>query len=115
MTPIQKVEVLRAACCVAGADGETSDTEMQLLKNLATSVGVGQASLTAMIERSESDPNFCGEQFRVLKDDPSGCIAVMLQVACVDGNVGPEEQQVLQRLSSNLGVPHDVFSQLLSH
>jgi len=113
VTPIQKVDVLRAACCVAGADGETDEQEMSLLLKLAADVGVGTASLDAMISRAESDVAFCEEQFRFLKDDPSECVAIMMQVASVNGVVGDQEQQVLQKLANNLGISPAIFTQLL--
>ena len=40
-----KVELLRAACCVAGIDGEIDEAEFAVLKKLADDVGVGDASL----------------------------------------------------------------------
>lgn len=113
MTPIQKVEVLRAACCVAGADGVTDDAEMKTLLQLAEDVGVGQASLQAMISRAESDPEFCNEQFRFLKDRPSECLAILLQVATANSEISEVEEKVLARLASNLGVNQDIFDQLV--
>ena len=38
MTAMAKVEVLRAACCIAGADGNVDDGELVLLKRLAAKV-----------------------------------------------------------------------------
>ena len=32
---MRQVDLLRAACCVAGADGETSDSERRVLQRLA--------------------------------------------------------------------------------
>ena len=65
MTPTQRVEILRACCCIAGADGETTPDELAQIKQLAEAEGVGEASLNAMIERAEKDPDFFKQQFKI--------------------------------------------------
>ena len=55
---MRQVAILRAACCVAGADGHTSDAEQRVVKRLADEAGVGDASLEAMIERFPKDLEF---------------------------------------------------------
>ena len=113
MTPMEKVEILRACCCVAGADGECTPEEVRLLQKLADQVGVGQASLTAMTQRSETDPDFYQQQFKILKTDPQQTMAVLMQTALANGRLVPEEQRVLRGLADNLGVPEDVFQRLM--
>ena len=113
MTPMEKVEILRACCCVAGADGECTPEEVRLLQKLADQVGVGQASLTAMTQRSETDPDFYQQQFKILKTDPQQTMAVLMQTALANGRLIPEEQRVLRGLADNLGVPEDVFHRLM--
>ncbi len=114
MTPAEKVEVLRAACCIAGADQNTSDSEHLILKKMAKEIGVGQASLDAMINRSESDPKFHLQQFEILKADPTESMAVLLQVAMADGNISEPETVVLTNLASNLGMSTEAFNDLLA-
>ena len=113
MTPMEKVEILRACCCVAGADGECTPEEVRLLQKLADQVGVGQASLTAMTQRSETDPDFYQQQFKILKTDPQQTMAVLMQTALANGRLIPAEQRVLRGLADNLGVPEDVFQRLM--
>ena len=79
MSAMIKVEILRAACCVAGADGNLNDAEWGLLNRLAKETGVGQASLDAMVSRACRDQEFCNEQFRVLKADPKEAMAILLE------------------------------------
>jgi len=55
---MRQVELLRAACCVAGVDGHASDAEQLILQRLADEAGVGAASLSAMIELAETDEQF---------------------------------------------------------
>lgn len=113
MSSMIKVEILRAACCVAGANGESSEAEQQMLDRLAKECGVGQASLEAMVSRACSDQNFCNEQFRVLKADPKEAIATLLEVAMADGIIEESEAQILKVLATRLEVAEPVFDALL--
>ena len=115
MTPMQKVDLLRAACCIAGIDGDLEGPERDIINRLASDVGVGKASLDAMIARGKRDPEFHKEQFRVLKADPQHSMAVLLEVALADGRVSDRESVVLESLSQRLEVPPDVFQQLMSN
>ena len=113
MSAMVKVEVLRAACCVAGADGESTEAERVLLNRLAKESGVGLASLEAMIARSCRDPNFCKEKFRVLRAEPQEAMAVLLDVAMADGVVDDGEAATLKVFAEKLEVPAPVFDALL--
>lgn len=112
MDPSTKVEVLRACCCIAGADQECSEREFQLLQRMAKEIGVGQASLQAMIDRAESDPAFHKQHFQILKAEPSQALAILFQVAAADGKLLPEEIAMLQSLANNLEVPQEIFDQV---
>ncbi len=85
---MHQVEILRAACCVAGIDGDTTDRERRLLTHLADQIGVGQASLQAMIDRAERDKSFCDEQFLLLKTRPDKTLGILLKVALADRQAG---------------------------
>ena len=114
MTPMQKVDVLRAACCVAGADGSMDEKERTLIDRLAKEVGVGKASLTAMMERACNDKKFHTEQFAILRENPQQCMVTVLEVAMADGVLTDDEQHVLQTLAKNLEVPDDVYQGLMA-
>jgi tellurite resistance protein len=113
MTPAQRVDLLRAACCVAGADGETTDNERALIKRLADAEGVGAASLNAMMDRAQCDPDFCKEQFRVLKADPRESMAVLIEVAMADGDFDAKEKLALRTMANNLNIPEETFEELV--
>ena len=113
MTPMQKVDILRAACCVAGFDGDISDAERTVIQKLASEVGVGKASLEAMISRGLSDKKFHEEQFRVLKSEPQQSMAALLEVAMADGGISDGETQVLRSLSQKLEISPEIFDQLI--
>ncbi len=113
MSEMVKVEVLRAACCVAGANGDSSVAESTILQRLAREAGVGRASLEAMITRGCSDQTFCNEQFRVLKADPKEAMAILLEVAMSDGAIDDQEIGILRVLAGKLEVPEEIFEQLI--
>lgn len=113
MHPVEKVEVLRACCCIAGADGTTTPEERRVLERLAGDVGVGQASLKAMISRAEEEPDFYDEQFRVLKADPRQVMLLLMQVASADRTLGESEIVMMRKLSLRLDVADDEFEKLV--
>ena len=106
---MRQVELLRAACCVAGVDGRTSDAEQQILKRLAKEAGVGAASLSAMIELAETDKQYYEKQFRVLKADPQEAMQLLFRISLADASLRKDEAQVLKRLSRRLEVPAAQF------
>jgi tellurite resistance protein len=113
MSVMHKVEVLRAACCVAGIDGETTDRERALLQKLAGQIGVGQASLQAMIDRAEGDKKFYEEQFRQLKTKPDTTMRVLLTVGLADGDLPEDECSVLRAFAIRLGLSEEKFERVL--
>lgn len=113
MTPMEKVDLLRAACCVAGIDGKVEEPERAVIERLASEVGVGQASMNAMIDRGVRDPDFYKMQFRILKADPEKSMSVLLEVALADGKITDAETHVLRGLSEKLNVPGEVFDKLM--
>ena len=113
MHPVEKVELLRACCCVAGADGTTTPAEREILERMAHDVGVGKASLRAMISRAETEPNFFEEQFRVLKADASESMLMLMQVAAADRSLTDDETGMMRKMSERLGVTSSVFDKLV--
>lgn len=89
------VEILRAACCLAGIDREISDAERRVLTELAATAGVGQASFEAMMARARRDPEFYKDQFKLTQKDPEKAIMALLRVAFADGRLGNRERQLV--------------------
>ena len=106
---MRQVDLLRAACCIAGADGETSEPERRILQRLADESGIGAASLSAMIECAETDERFLETQFRVAVANPGEALRLLFKMAIVDGRLRKEESAMLKRLSKRLGVQPDRF------
>lgn len=109
MTAMAKVEVLRAACCIAGADGNVDENELVLLKRLAAGVGVGHASLNAMISRAEVEKDFYKKQFEVLKIDSMATMQALVEVAGADDKLIAEEIEMLRFFAKRLEMDADTF------
>ena len=114
MTPTQRVEILRACCCIAGADGETTPYELAQIKQLAEAEGVGEASLNAMIERAEKDPDFFKQQFTILKSEPLICLDALLRTCIANGLFKKSEYRVLKGLAQQLEIDSSEFKAKVS-
>lgn len=112
--PMTHVEILRAACCIAGLDQEICEKERPLLDRLATAAGVGQVSFKAMMDRAKRDPAFFQEMFKIVKADPDAAFKVMLSVAIADGKLTTDERVVLHHFAQKLGLPEARSDQLLA-
>ncbi len=110
---LDDLEILKSACCVAGLDGSISDEELVLLKKLAARVGVGQASLDAMIERATEEPDFYEQQLKFLSGDADGAVKVLFRVAVADGQLGTAERVIIQHLATKVGVDDERYEQIL--
>ncbi|MEX2216716.1 MAG: hypothetical protein WD768_21560 [Phycisphaeraceae bacterium] len=110
----QEVEVLRAAVCMAGLDGNISEKEMKLIKQLADHCGVGAASLKAMMDKAVSDPNYYQSQLRYLRGNPDETMKVLLRIAVADGALHPNERVILQVFATKLNIESSRFEQLLA-
>jgi tellurite resistance protein len=110
--PMSYVEILRAACAVAGLDGQITAREAELLRKLADQAGVGSASLNAMQDRAKRDPKFYKEMFRVLRTDADATMKVLYCVAVADHELQPEESAVLNHFAKLLGLDDKRLAQL---
>lgn len=113
MSLMAQVEMVRAACCVASLDGEICGKESKLIAKLADRVGIGGASLKAMIDRARKDPHFYEQQFRTLKGDAKTTMKTLFAVAIVDGKLTQEERIILHHFAEKLGLPDDQFNRIL--
>lgn len=113
MTAMRDVEVLRAACCIAGADGEMESGEVQYLEQLAQKVGVGKASLDAMMELAVEDGSFRQQQFRVLKADPVESMQLLFSVALADGEVTTDEGELLRLFAARLEIAREDLQKIV--
>ncbi len=109
MTNLQRVEILRASCCIASADGETTDAERTQLEKLAKTMGVGDASLQAMINRAQTDPAFYKMQFGLLRAEPLKTMEILMETVLANGEIKESEFGVLKGLAERLGIGESDF------
>jgi tellurite resistance protein len=111
--PMSKVEMLRAACCVAGLDGRVGNRERALLERIAREVGAGQASLEAMIHRAKTDSRFYEELFNGLTANAEPTIRLLLMVAAADRVISADERIIIGLFAQRLGMSHERYNQLV--
>ena len=112
---MDKVDVLRAACCVAGLDGEISEEEERLLRRLKDSAGVGEASFNAMCEMATDErENYYERQLDFLSTEPEKIVRMLLQIARADEKVTRNERVVVQHLAEKIGVDSERFEEIAS-
>ena len=114
MSAMQDVEILRAACCVAGLDEQITDSERNMLERLAHHAGVGSVSLEAMIDRAVSDPDFYQEQFEMVRTDPDATMKALFCIAVADHELTTDERVILHHFATKLGMEPKRFDQLLA-
>jgi tellurite resistance protein len=112
-TLMEQVEVLRAACCIAAADGDISNAELKLIHRLAHIAGVGKASREAMIDQALNNPDFLESQFRFLMNDPNRAMKILFFVASADGEVGHEEELLMKDFAKRIQLDETRLQQLL--
>ena len=111
--PMSAVEILRAACCVAGLDREINEREMKMLRDLAEHAGVGQVSLSAMIDRAKTDADFYKDQFRIVRTNAENTMRVLVGVAIADHVLAQEERVILAHFAERLGMTPERFDKYL--
>lgn len=108
--PARRVDILRAACCVASVDRTLDPREVQTLRALAAAARVGDASLDAILARALEDDDFLADQLRLLHTQPVAVIATLIEVAQADGSVTIDEHVLLRYFAGKLGLDEADFS-----
>lgn len=111
---ITDVELLRAACCVAGLDGEVTEPEEQILRTLKEKAGVGEASFQAMLDRARSDPEYHEDVLDIIRPNAQRVVEFLAQIAAADGEVSTNERDVIVTLGERLGLERDHVQQVLT-
>lgn len=104
---MEQVEVVRAACCLAAADGSVSEVERAALAALAEQAGVGRMSLNAMIDMALTDQTFRDKQFGYISRDPEGTMKTLLRFAAADRDLSDGEKSLLKKFAAQLGITPD--------
>ena len=102
-------ELFQAVLAVAGADGTITRAERGLLEALAERVGVGRASLKAMIERATREPGFKANRSVHRVNDPPKAMELLVGAARIDGEISEEERQLLVHVAAVWDIPNEEF------
>ena len=105
----QERELFEAVLAIAGADGRITRSERGLLESLAERVGVGRASLAAMIDRATREPRFKSDRSLHKVSDPLKAMELLVAAARIDGEISEEERQLLVRTAEIWDIPNDDF------
>lgn len=110
---MEQVDVLRAACCVAAADGKVTEAESVVIQRIAKKAGVGDASREAMLDMALTSPKFLESQFRFLMRDSERAIKVLLIVAAADGAISESEKLLVTDFAHRLQIDEERLRVLL--
>lgn len=106
------VDLLKAAVCVAGLDGEITEQETEVLIHLAHRAGVHDDDLTDLMARARIDGELLDQQLIVVREDPEVTIGVLCHIAVVDGQVSYEEREVIHQFGVLLGVSRERMAEI---
>lgn len=111
---MQKVDILRAAVCVAGLDGEISEDELVLLRKIKEVAGVGEASFKAMMDMAvEERTTHYQKQLDFLSADPEKVTRILLEIARADGDFDQNERVVLHHFAMKIGVSEERYAEIV--
>ena len=101
--------LLRGAIAVALADGELRRSEMGVLKGLALRAGVGQMSFDAMLDAAKEGADLAGNVAMISPGAARTALELLVAQARIDGEISPEEREVIVRIAMDLGIKNDEF------
>lgn len=112
MKDLDKLELLKAALAVAVADGQVRRSELGVVMGLAARVGLGAASLEAMMNAAKRDPAYADSILMRSEDSARTAFELLVAEARIDGEISAEEREVLTRLAERLHISGDEFTEL---
>ena len=81
------LEVLKAACCIAGLDEDVGFKDRKVLQSLAERAGVDQAAFDAMMVMAVEDDDYFEGQLNILQSNVDDAIKSLFRFAVMDVNV----------------------------
>lgn len=112
MNDMEQLELLKAALAVAVADGQLKRSELGVVRGLALRVGLGEASLQAMMEAAKQDPHFGNNILMRSSNSARLALELLVAEARIDGEISDEERALLIRLAERLEVSGEEFTEL---
>lgn len=108
-----ETEICKAACCIAGIDGEICHREHPLLQRMATGAGADQQWLTDNLDRALNDRLYYKRQFHLLQENAEETMTTLIRIARIDGHVSAPEAIILQHFAKKIGMDAERYQQLL--
>ena len=109
MDQMEQMDLLKAALAVAMADGVLTRSEKGVVEGLAAKIGVGKASLEAMLDAAKEDKSIADSI--LIKDKVKAHTAFELLVAQarIDGDISSQERELLVRVAKSLNIADEDF------
>lgn len=111
---MNELDVLKAACCIAGMDEDVGFQERKVMQMLASRAGVTPTSFDTMMDQALEDDDFFEGQLNLLQSNLDDAIRLLLRVAVVEGKLDPGEREVLLHFSEQIGMTSEHFEQILT-
>ena len=108
----EQIELLKATLVLAAADGEIRHSERGLYERLARRIGVGRASIDAMIDQARDTHEALEEICGTAIADPQRAFKLLVAAARLDGEISEEEREVLVLMMPKLKLSPDKFTEL---
>ncbi len=109
MTDLEKLELLKAALAVAAADGKLMRSEKGVVEGLAARVGVGRASLDAMMASAERGESLAYDIVMQSEQSARTALELLVAEARIDGEITRKERSLLAWIGTRLGIKGDEF------
>ncbi len=109
------VEMIKALCCLGGADTDVTVEEIQLLGNLAGHVGIERSVFNAEVEKTRNEETIRARHLEAATRDAPAAMGELVKVARDSGALGEGHgMMLLWRLASKLEMDPSQFEALLS-
>lgn len=109
MNDLERLELLKAAVAVAAADGEYRQSEMGVIEGLAVRVGIGRASLEAMMTSADRGDSLAYDIVMRSKKSARTAIELLVSEARIDGEITEKERSLIAWIATRLGIKGDEF------
>ncbi len=109
MEHTEQMDLLKAALAVAMADGVLSRGEKGIIAGLAKRVGIGKASLEAMLEAAGQDQSIADHILIKNKAQAHNAFELFVAEARIDGEISQSEFDLLLRIAKSLSITEEDF------
>ena len=108
------IEVIKALCCLAGADTDVTVEELQLLGDLAGGLGIERDAFNAEIEKTRNEETVRQRHMETATRDADAAMLGLIRIVRDGGALGEGHgMMLLWRLATKLGMDAERFESLL--